>query len=599
MTTRRLVGLVRRASVPTVGVRKLLRSALGAAEPLRPSHVVVIADTRPDQAAQAVAGSFPGAHVHVLDASSDGAPTSRPASARGTWHEVRDHEEMFRAVCSLPPADLVLDVRSDPDAQKYWAFRRLFLGLPAGGRYVVLGISAEDPAADPTPPPSRVDPYRRPLPETPPAPGLDAWLDRLLDARGWDRRLRMTRLSPFERQVAAALGEVVRGDGWRVVVKTGAHHVLLGTETVGRALDGRGVRARELDRRAGRRIEAQHPVGSNDEAFTDERLPRTEDVPDLVCTVYDDVLCAPGQVASVAGVLLPASYVQPWRRPSGQLRVNTAASEYGPEPSPGDEHLTGTYFHLDNEVAGHYGHFLTHDLTRLWAWERVVAEYPDVRLLMGGAGRPPTVPPFALEMLEAFGIARDRVTVLTGPTRVERLVTATQAFQQPLFLAPEAAGPWGRVRDALLARTELSAVPDKVFVARTDDGRRRCRNGEEVEARFLRAGYERVYPEQLPLPEQVAIFARSSVVAGYAGSGMINAVWSEADATRIVFASRSYPAINEYHLARHFGSRLHYFWCEPDVPVPSGGMTKKAFHSDFRFDTEADGPALDELIASL
>ncbi|MCP2266102.1 Capsular polysaccharide biosynthesis protein [Promicromonospora thailandica] len=525
-------------------------------------------------------GLFPDARVLVLEAG--------------------DHDDLFASAAGQPQADLVIDARTDPEAQKYWAFRRLFLGIRDGGHYLVLGVSREDPTTDPTPPRPVIDPYRRPVETTPAAAGLDEWLDRLWDARGWDApRRRTERLTRFEVQMMSSIADVLRGDDFRLVTKSGEHMLMLDPGATRSALARRGVRTTDIDRRPARTITTPVRLVSNAPEHSAARFPATEDVPELVCRAYDDVVCAPRQVATVAGLMLPDSYVQPWRRPLGQLVGNVTASEYGTAPGLPSEPrlLEGTYFHLDNEVAGHYGHFLTHDLARLWAWDAAAAMFPDLRLLVGGTDGGDTVPGFVLELLAAYGIGADRVTVLTGPTRVERLVTATQAFQQPMFLAPEAASVWSRIRDVLVRSTGDLPVPARVFVARSDQGRRLCRNAAEVERRFADAGFEIVRPELLPLAVQAKIFAQADVVAGYAGSGMINAVWSREPATRMVISSRSYPAINEYHLARHFGSEIHYLWCEPDVPVPPSGMTKKAFHSDFAVDLERDGARLDEFLS--
>ena len=556
---------------------RLLRAASRKTGGFAPRSVLLIVDPAAEDGRGDVERQFPGAEVAVLTG---------------------NHDELFRAAAEHAQADLVIDARTDPAAQKYWAFRRLFLGLRDGGRYVVLVVPREDPESDPTPEPATFDPYRRPIETTPPAAGLDEWLDRLRSARRWSIARRRRELTHLERQMMAAVGAIVRGDELRIVEKVGEHLLKLDPEATLSVLGRRSTRPRELARRPARTVSAPVRLHSTAPAFSAARFPAVELVPDLVCRAYEDVVCAPRQVVSAAGLLLPESYVQPWRRPLGQLTGNVAASEYGTAPGAGGTpvELTGTYFHLDNEVPGHYGHFLTHDLTRLWAWDEALNCYPDLRILLGGTGDRHAVPGFVLELLAAFGIGADRVTVLTGPARVERLVTATQAFQQPLFLAPEAASVWSRIRDVLVRSAAGVAVPARVFVARSDQGRRACRNSAEVELRFADAGYEIVRPELLPLAVQAKTFAQARVAAGYAGSGMINAVWSRRPATRIVISSRSYPAINEYHLARHFGSELHYVWCDPDVPVPESGMTKQAFHSSFAVDLERDGPALDEIL---
>ncbi|MFC8799302.1 glycosyltransferase family 61 protein [Promicromonospora sp. NPDC057138] len=562
-------------------VRRLLRESSRTMGGVAPRSVLLIADPASEGGRGDVERQFPGAEVAVLTG---------------------NHDEMFRAAAEQTQADLVIDARTDPAAQKYWAFRRLFLGLRDGGHYVVLFVPrGEDPASDPTPAPAAFDPYRRPIEATPPAAGLDEWLDRLQSARRWSIARRRRELTHLERQMTAAVGEIVRSAELRIVEKVGEHLLKLDPEATLSAMGRRSRRPEEIARRPARTVSTPVMLHSNAPEFSAARFPAVELVPDLVCRAYEDVVCAPRQVVSAAGLLLPESYVQPWRRPLGQLTGNVAASEYGTAPGTDGTpvELSGTYFHLDNEVPGHYGHFLTHDLTRLWAWDEALSRFPDLRILLGGTGDRHAVPSFVLELLAAFGIGADRVTVLTGPARVERLVTATQAFQQPLFLAPDAAtSVWSRIRDVLVRSAADVVVPTHVFVARSGQGRRACRNSAEVEGRFADAGYETVRPELLPLAVQAKTFARAQVVAGYAGSGMINAVWSQRPATRIVISSRSYPAINEYHLARHFGSELHYLWCDPDVPVPESGMTKQAFHSSFAVDLERDGPALDEILGS-
>lgn len=598
--------LRRGGAAPETPWYPLLRDLARRTTERAPRTVLLIVDTEPERGGAEVRSLFPEAAVIVLDA---GGPETVRAGGRPTGGgpgvtvlPVRDHDEMFAAAADHPQADLVVDARTAPSAQKYWAFRRLFLGLHDGGRYVVLPVSHEDPAADPTPQPAVFDPYGRPVPVTPPAAGIDAWLDRLHDSLRWSVARRRRELTRFEGQMAAAVGEVVRGEDHRVITKVGEHLLKLTPDEAPAVLERRGARFRDLTRRPARTISTPVRLHSNAPEHSAERFPATEDVPELVCRVHEDAVCAPRQVVAVAGVLLPESYIQPWRRPMGQLARNVVGSEYGTAPNggPGEdgvlEELAGTYFHLDNEVAGHYGHFLTHDLARLWAWDEALEAFPDLRILLGGTGEEHAVPSFVYELLAAFGIGADRVTVLKGPTRVERLVTATQAFQQPVFLAPEAASVWSRIRDGLVRTADDVTIPSRVFVARSDQVRRACRNSAEVEQRFAEAGFEIVHPERLPLATQAKIFAQADVVAGYAGSGMINAVWSQKPARRMVISSRSYPAINEYHLARQFGSELHYLWCDPELPAAESGMTKQAFHSSYTVDLERDGAWLDAFL---
>jgi hypothetical protein len=371
----------------------------------------------------------------------------------------------------------------------------------------------------------------------------------------------------------------------------------LGPDGTRKALAERGVEQRVLARVPPERRTSASPVWSSDPQLAAERLSSTIDVGELVCTVYEDVLCAPRQVAVVERLLLPTSYFLPGRSSRRTRGMNYFGSDYSGLPASDVEpaRLPGTYYHLDNQIAGHYGHVITHDLSKLWAWDTALAAYPDVKVLVSPGVETGEVPRYTYELLAAFGIGRERIHVITGPVRAERLITATQAFQQPNFLSPVARDVWARVSAGLLPLAGSYPLPERVFVARRAGTRRQCLNSNEVERKFRRAGFVTVYPEDLSLPDQVRLFSSVPVVAGYAGSGLINTVFSSGPATRIVLASKSYWATNEFHIAAVYGGDLHYFWCDP---VPSDGATGQ-FHSDFVFDVRRDGPALGELLQSL
>ncbi len=249
-------------------------------------------------------------------------------------------------------------------------------------------------------------------------------------------------------------------------------------------------------------------------------------------------------------------------------------------------------------MPGHYGHVITHDLSRLWAWDEAAARFPDLKVLLSPAlHHEDEVPPYTRQLLEAFGIGPDRITVLREAARVETLVTATQAFQQPKFLHPAAREVWERVARALLPHARQEPVADRVFISRRSASRRRCLNGADLERRFAEAGFAVLHPEEMSLPDQIKVMTHASVVAGYAGSGMINTVFSGRPATRIVIASTSYWATNEYHLAAMYGGELHYFWCDPATEDDAG--KRSGFHADYRFDFDRDGAALDTLLRSV
>lgn len=562
--------------------RRQLELLERAADPAGVRTLVVICDDRPVVLGRRLRERYPGAALTVL---SEGRRPDVKNLAFGLLRFDDDHE-VLRALAGLAPADLIVDLRAGRPSAVRATFHRAFLTLADGGRYV-----------------ARQEPHLRPD---------DG--DLVDEARELARRKslptpeRRALSSALELGLGGALDGVGIDDFFVVLRKSGEHVVKLDVEDTRAALAARGIEPRVIARVAPERRTSASTVWSSDPGLAAERLDPAIEVGELTCTVYEDVLVAPQQVAVLERLLLPTSYFLPWQ----EARKTFGMRYHGPDFSalrdatePAD--LPGTYYHLDNQVPGHYGHVITHDLSKLWAWDAALAEHPDLKVLVSPAVEAGEVPAYTYELLEAFGIGRDRVHVITGPVRAERLVTATQAFQQPRFLSPVARDVWARVVAGLLPRAGDAPLPQRVFVSRRAAARRRCLNGDEVERRFRKAGFTVVYPEDLSLPDQARLFSTVPTIAGYAGSGLINTVFSAGPATRVVLASKSYWATNEYHIAALYGGDLHYFWCDPvrpgDGPAQDGAADPperyNPFHADYVFDVERDGPALGTLLRSL
>lgn len=577
---RSLVGRVRKAAVIRLledGTARERWARLDAAcgPRLRTAgRILLLADRVPRGLGRYLGARYPGAEVVVLSrAASDG------SAGRLRIVQVADDDEMTREAAMGPAPDLVVDMRRVGLAERRAALDALFLALADGGAYVTF-VRWGDATTE-----SKATAFER-------------YIAHLASAQSWPPPRRKRGLSGIERVQSLAIGERLERDGVLVVGKSGSHLLRLEEDLAYAAIDARGGRRREIASVAGGPMPMRASFWSNDAQTSADRLKTGQrTIPTLRCMVYEDVVCSRRQVSAAQGVLLPTSYHKPFRRQMTQAGVQDAGPRYARARGHEDaERLPGTYFHLDNEYAGHYGHVITQDLAKLWAWDDALREYPDLRVLIGSARRSNHVPSHTYELLEAFGIERSRVVQFHDPVRVERLVTATQAFQQPAFASPAAQAVWERVAKSLVAQASDAPVPDRVFISRRPSLRRSCLNGDVVEQRFRDAGFDVVYPEDLTLPDQARLFSEASVVAGFGGTGMLNLVYSSRPATRIVIASRTYQGANEYYLAMLQGGDLYYFWCDPVAPDTP---TRRNFHWDFRFDADRDGPALDKILASL
>jgi capsular polysaccharide biosynthesis protein len=263
------------------------------------------------------------------------------------------------------------------------------------------------------------------------------------------------------------------------------------------------------------------------------------------------------------------------------------------------EPLPGTYFHLDSELRGHFGHTMTEQVSRLWALSAARAAYPDLKVLLAVRPRKDDVTAAERTLLSAMGVDdADVVALRRSPVRVERLLAATPMLSMPAYVHPDLVDTWTALGRTLAARAPGTDSPRRIFCSRRTT-KRRCRNGTEVEELFRAHGFTVIFPEDHPLTEQARIFREAEVVAGYAGSAMFNLCFAEEPKPVVVVSSESYTATNEYLIASAVGHPLTVVWCPPDLPQPQNGWSKESFESDYVFDLARDGEFLTQALEAL
>ncbi len=324
------------------------------------------------------------------------------------------------------------------------------------------------------------------------------------------------------------------------------------------------------------------------------------DVPAMSLREYPDVVCLPGQVAVSGNLILPDTFRHSRRvRMVNQYTHDIAHRFASPKQRTEDvPRLDGAYFFLDSEFRGHYGHAMTEQLSRLWAWPRAKQAEPGLRALMMVNRWGPELRDFERALYGAAGIAPDDLVLVDGPVRVERLLTATPMFSQPQYVHPDLVHTYTTVSRALAEQAPKGRYPRRIFCARRGN-HRACRNPEEVEALFARFGFDVVYPERFTLPEQARMFREAEVIAGYAGSAMVSLCLTESAKHVILVSSTSYTAKNEYLIGSVLGHRIDIVWCAAETPMPTDRHSKRAFVSAFTMDTEREGRQLADILSSL
>jgi capsular polysaccharide biosynthesis protein len=307
---------------------------------------------------------------------------------------------------------------------------------------------------------------------------------------------------------------------------------------------------------------------------------------------YRDVVVSPKQLVEWGRLLLPDTY----RHNQWPLLEHSQLVDHGPlfarrrTPVQGEPpRLSGTYLHLDNEFRGHFGHLLTESLSRVWSWPLALEVDPEARVLVGATKKRPRPHEYELALYEACGIPRDRVVVIDGPVRVDRLISGTPMFSHPEYVHPRIADTWREVGDRLAEGAVDRNWPRRFFVSRRTD-LRECTNGAEVEAIFAEYGFEIVYPEDYSLGEQVKLFRAAEVIAGYSGSGLFQTAFVPEPTHVIMVGAASYTMRNEYLIGAVHGHRVDGVFSL----VPG-----RRVQVSWTFDLEREGPFLRELLDGL
>jgi capsular polysaccharide biosynthesis protein len=540
--------------------------------PRRRSRTVVIFTTRPDAKLSALLHRF-FAVDHVFMATPGPNPTASP-SAGGAAYEhlgVDSLAAAHSALVDVGPVDVLLLLRSEWPDDPAATLRRLFFHLRRGGVYAVDRRAV---ATDAT--------WR----------SLQDVVSRLGRTHGHHPQ---PPLSRTDSELARAVGEVALTSTLTAMSTTRDHHLKLHDHEAEEVLRRRrGVTMSVFDRRPGGSFRSRARVHHHGAARPPASFDAVINYPPLSARSYGGTIAMAGNsLLFTDHVLLPESFryylspalVNPKLASTGQPFAHV------PRKLHPSSTLPGPYFHLDSAYPGHFGHAMTEVVARLWAWDQAKGLCPDLRAVYR-SGRSEA----ERALLTGFGIAADDIVAVEQPVYLRTVFSATPMWhnQRPHAVHPELERVWLRLRE------RLAPTPGghrKIFVSRPPDvPNRPCANTADVERHFASRGFTVVYPERHPLAEQASLFAGAEVVAGFAGSGLFNVLFSSRLKTLIILLHEAYTARNEYLYASLLGCELHYLWSQPDVAHPSGRWTSEAFQSAWTFDLDRHRRTLDHIL---
>jgi capsular polysaccharide biosynthesis protein len=495
---------------------------------------------------------------------------------RDTVHMLEDPGTAHEQLVPVGPVDVLLDLRSGPDVDHAAAWRRLFFHVRAGGAYVIG--RAGDPGF---------------------GSSTRAWAAAVLDAGDLAAKAGFG-----AREYAAATASVLLTPDAVIFRKQVPHLLKLRDAQTNRILPTRepALRMTELATLPAGAFPSRARVTMHEAAVAVEPMPARISYPELHLRHFEGRLAFRGAtLLHGEHTILPESFR--WhlaKNPSNPRTINSSpAFARLPSDDPPRETLSGTFYMVDPQYGG-FGHLLTEMVGRLWGWDQAKQADPDLKAIFSVVRPRATAPQPKHRLLRAYGIAEQDIVWVDKPVYLTSLISPTSMWHNhvPYYAHPNLTEVWDRMR-ASLADPDAPSYK-RIFVSRSQlYERRTCRNAAQVEELFAAHGFTIIYPEQLDLGTQVAIFSTATTIAGFGGSALFNVMFTRDLQTMIVLNHDSYQHRNEHLYTSVLGGDVHYFWSPADIPQPAGGVSLAATESSWEFDFRRHGAALTDLLGSL
>jgi hypothetical protein len=356
--------------------------------------VILLADATSSDDLIGFLDELSGDRVHVIAAQI--LPEWRSCEGSATFHEAEDIEAISWVAKANGPVDLIVTLSTTADETHAALWERLFLHLKAGGAYAVLR-SAIDPVGSPK--------------------GLLARLRNIAALRDGGDPATVEKLDV---ELAAATGRIVFGRDMVLIGKVAKHFLKVRESEANELLFGRRTAAklRVLASIPGGEITTPGTVVSHSSAVTIRGIDTTLSYPPLHLREYSGEIGLVANGLLFAGLtVLPDSYrhhLDPVLRNRRTRSVTTEFARIESSVMP-TETLPGSYYHLDSENSGHFGHLMTEVVGRLWGWHRAKAEIPDLKAIFRIRFAGERDPVLERRIFTAFGIQEEDIVWVDHP----------------------------------------------------------------------------------------------------------------------------------------------------------------------------------------
>ena len=184
------------------------------------------------------------------------------------------------------------------------------------------------------------------------------------------------------------------------------------------------------------------------------------------------------------------------------------------------KHYRSTYYDEDAVYCGggmaikHFGHFLVEGINRIYPiFDKKYGNCKFVFAVMGKKN----IPNYMFEILRLAGIPEKNIIFTTKSLRFNNVYIPDEAFDWGYFSSHKMAEICGHIADSV-KRPEKTY--DKIYVSRLKTGDRHTIGENIIQNIFEKNGYKVIYPEQLPVQQQIGLVKNCSYLAGVAGTAL-------------------------------------------------------------------------------
>lgn len=181
-----------------------------------------------------------------------------------------------------------------------------------------------------------------------------------------------------------------------------------------------------------------------------------------------------------------------------------------------------------------YYHFIAEHLSRLATLDALGLPTEDALLIV-----PVQLPQFARDLLHLAGYPDERLMHVGRQDSLvfDRLIAPLPPVRGGAEISP-AVSAWFR---RTFARYMVASEPLKLYVSRARASRRGITNEQEVVEYLRNEGFQVVYPEELNVRQQIALYSRAQEVVAPGGAALTNMVFMPAGSRTTMINNRHLP----------------------------------------------------------